>query len=135
MPSLPVIQPKPPNALFHGYGARIRSILLRLYRLAVVIVIVTMIHRHYARLRIDGDAPITVSEVKPFLPTAARLATDESDRMGLFVQNAAGERIGYVLRTSPLSDKITGYAGPTDTLIALDREMGVLGIRIRHRAD
>jgi hypothetical protein len=100
-----------------------------------VVAIVFLIHRHHARLRIDGDAPIKLEEARPFFPTARRLETDESERRGLFVLDAAGKRVGYLLRTSPLSDKITGYSGPTDTLIALDNGMKVLGIKIRSSWD
>jgi hypothetical protein len=116
-------------------GSRWRSILLRLYRLGIVAAIVFLIQRHHARLRIDGDAPIKLEEARPFFPTATRLETDKSERRGLFVLDAKGNHVGYLLRTSPLSDKITGYSGPTDTLIALDNGMKVLGIRIRSSWD
>jgi len=109
----------------------IRALLLRLYRLAVLAVIVFIMHRHDARLLIDGDAPISLEEVRPFFPTVAKLAPDESPRRGLFVLNGAGNWIGYILRTSPVSDSIIGYAGPTDTLVALNLDMRVTGVAIR----
>ncbi len=112
-----------------------RWIAPRLYRLGVVVVIVWLIHHHHARLRIDEDAPIQVAEVRPLLPGAASLKVDESDRMGLFVRDAGGARIGYVLRTAPLSNSITGYVGPTDTLIVMDADMRVIGIKIRSSED
>jgi hypothetical protein len=131
--SLTVIQSPPSSPATPGWHWR--PLALRLYRLGIVVAIVFLIHRHHARLRIDGDAPIKLEEARPFFPTARRLETDESERRGLFVLDAAGKRVGYLLRTSPLSDKITGYSGPTDTLIALDNGMKVLGIRIRSSWD
>jgi hypothetical protein len=51
------------------------------------------------------------------------------------VRDENGHRIGYVLRTAPVSNSITGYVGPTDTLVALDADMRVIGIRIRSSSD
>jgi len=129
---LPVIQP---SAAQRQWRSRVRSLTLSLYRLGVVAAIVWIIHHHHARLRVDEDAPIQVTEVQPLLPGAAKLKVDESDRMGLFVLDASGRRIGYVLRTAPISNGITGYVGPTDTLIALDNDMRVIGVKIRGSED
>jgi hypothetical protein len=120
----------------HSRGARLRSLALRLYRLGVICAIVFIIHRHHSRLRVDEGAEITLDEVRPFFPTAAKLDTDTSARGGLFVLDKSSNTVGYVLRTSPMSDSIKGYAGPTDTLLALDYPgMKVLGIRIRSSWD
>ncbi|HET6252216.1 MAG TPA: 4Fe-4S binding protein [Tepidisphaeraceae bacterium] len=112
-----------------------RAILLGLYRLTIVAAIVWIIHRHHVQIRIDADAPIRAGEVQPFLPQAASLKIDESDRLGLFVRDASGRDIGYVLRTAPISNGITGYVGPTDTLIVLGPDMRVVGISIRSSSD
>jgi NosR/NirI family nitrous oxide reductase transcriptional regulator len=115
--------------------SRLKPWLLRLYRLGVVLTIVFIIHHQHARLMVDGDAPIKLDEIKPFFAGAARLETDESPRKALFVLDGRGQRLGYVVRTSPVSDKITGYAGPTDTLIAMDIDFRVIGVRIRSSWD
>lgn len=131
MAELPVIQPssKPPvGRWWLPWGAR-------LYRLAVVVAIVWLVHQSRARARAQGDAPIKVEETRAFFPSAATLDVDASERMGLFVRDSAGNEVGYVLRTSPHEDKVTGYVGPTDTMIALDAAMRVVGIKIRSTAD
>ena len=140
--SLRVIEPdrSPPGSVndpgHHRRGSRrLKPWLLRLYRLGVVLTIVFIIHHQHARLMVDGDAPIKLDEVKPFFTDTARLETDESPRKGLFVLDGRGQRLGYVVRTSPVSDKITGYAGPTDTLIAMDSGFRVIGVRIRSSWD
>lgn len=112
-----------------------KSLLLRVYRLAVVVAIVVLLHRHEAWLRITGDAPIQLVEVRPFFPTAASLSVDDSDRLGLFVFDDQNQQVGYVLRTAPLANNITGYCGPTDTLVALDPEMKVVGVKVRKSDD
>lgn len=139
MPSLPLIQPhhSPSRVVASPPARRSRwkPWAARLYRLAVVVVIVWLVRDLRARVRFEGDAPIKVEEVRPFFPSAARLAADPSERMGLHVEDASGARVGYVLRTSPVSDKITGYVGSTDTLVGLDPGMKVVGIRIRSSQD
>ncbi len=133
---LTVVPTTPPSrsAARGGWG-RLVPLALRAYRLGIVVAIVWLIHHHHARLRIDGDAPIRVAEVLPFFPGAARLRADESDRAGLFVLGADGASVGYVLRTAPMSNTITGYCGPTDTLVALGPDQRVIGIRIRSSFD
>jgi hypothetical protein len=137
MPSLNVIQPRPGNARRSGWR-RALSILVRLYRLAVIVAIVWLLRRHESRVRVDGDRPIKIEEAKAFFPAADHLEIDTSERMGLWVIDHHGNRIGYVLRTSPVSDKIIGYSGPTDTLVALTpdkSEPKVVGIKVRYSAD
>lgn len=144
MPQLPVIpsfEPPSPARTRRGPSprlARLKSSALQLYRLSVVVVIVWLIHRHQSRIRVDGDAPIRLEEVRPFFPGAARLEPDTSERMGLWVIDRAGRTVGYVVRTSPVSDHIIGYCGPTDTLIALTPDvanMRVVGIKVRSSRD
>lgn len=128
-PSVPltVLPPAPAPA------ARWRSLALRLYRLGIICAIVFIIQRHQTRMRVEE---ITLDEVRPFFPAAAKLDLDTSERGGLFVLDKSSNPVGYVLRTSPVSDSIKGYAGPTDTLLALDYPgMKVLGIKIRSSWD
>ncbi len=113
----------------------IRSILLRLYRLGIIVAIVWLIHYHAAWVKVQGESPIIVDEVRPLLPAAAKLEVDPSEKQGLFVLDKEGNRAGYVLKTSPISDSVRGYSGPTDTLIVLDNNMKVAGLRIRSSTD
>src|SRR4051794_27750783 len=89
-------------------GVRLRSIALRLYRLGIICAIVFIIQRHQARMRVEE---ISLDEVRPFFPAAAKLDLDTTERRGLFVLDKSSNPIGYVLRTSPVSDSIKGYAG------------------------
>lgn len=116
-------------------GSRWLPIALQVYRLAVILLIAWIVREHHYRLRVLGDTPVTADEVKQFLPEAKTLQPDHSEFRGLEVLNAAGEKIGYVVRTSPDADHITGYVGMTDTLVALDKDLKVLGISIRSSED
>lgn len=138
MPPLPVIQPAtyPLGHATSGVGGpRWVGVVTRLYRLAVIVVIVYLMHANATRVRVQGDAPIRVAEVQPLLPAAARVEPDPSEKRGLFVLDARGERIGYALRTMPEAAGIIGYAGWTDTLLVLDTRHRVVGMRVRSTQD
>jgi NosR/NirI family nitrous oxide reductase transcriptional regulator len=94
-----------------------------------------MVRSHHANLRVQGDWPVTVAEVKALLPMAERLKVDPGPRAGLFVEDAAGEKIGYALRTMPESRKIVGYSGPSDVLVVFDTEDKGIGVAVRHSYD
>jgi hypothetical protein len=108
---------------------------LQLYRLAVLVVIAWIIRDHHLRLRLGGLMPVTVEEVRSIYPNAAQLDEDGGERAGWFVKDAQGAALGYVLRTAPVSDAIIGYRGWTDTLVAFDPALRVLGVRIRSSQD
>ncbi len=83
----------------------------------------------------QGDWPITVAEVRVFLPEAERLKVDGGPRGGLEVLDSSGSKIGYVVRTMPESREITGYSGPTDVLAVFDTQDKGVGVAIRHSYD
>lgn len=109
--------------------------LLQLYRLGVLLAIAWLVRAHHDRLRVQGDWPVTVAEVKVFLKEAHRLRIDPGPRAGLEVLDAAGQKIGYALRTMPESREITGYSGPSDVLVVFDAQEKGVGIAIRHSYD
>jgi hypothetical protein len=108
---------------------------LHVYRVAVLVVIAWLVREHHVRMRIEGNEPIAVTEVRALFPAAHTLYPDKSERAGMFVFDARNDEIGYVLRTAPITDSIIGYRGPTDTLIGFDRALHVVGVRIRSSHD
>lgn len=64
--------------------------------------------------------PITLAEVQRLMPEAADLQPSTQYAGGFEVLDAQGKRIGRVVRTSPVTDTMIGYKGPTDTLMLLD---------------
>ena len=133
MPQLPVIKPDAPP--IGATRSRWVPWLARLYRLGVVAAIVWLVHANATRARVHGDAPIKLSEIQALLPAASKIEADPSERRGLFVLDADGNRVGYALRTMPEVRHITGYSGWTDTLVVLDTSMKVVGIRVRSSQD
>jgi NosR/NirI family transcriptional regulator, nitrous oxide reductase regulator len=115
--------------------AGLKKLCLQLYRFAVVAVIAWAIRDLAIRQRTHGDSPIRVEEVKPLLPNAAALRPDSSERDGLFVVDAGGRELGYVVRTQPQCHDILGYCGVTDALVILDPNWKILGIKIHGSED
>ncbi len=109
--------------------------LLQIYRLAVLVAIAWLVRGHHERLRVQGDWPLTVAEVRVFLKDAHRLRVDPGPRGGLEVLDASGARIGYAVRTMPDSRGITGYSGPSDVLGVFDAGDKAVGVAIRHSYD
>ena len=69
---------------------------------------------------------ITLAEVQRLEPLAAKLQPSPKHAGGQEVLDAFGKRIGIAVRTSPVTDTLVGYKGPTDTLMLLDASGGVL---------
>ncbi|MEN3939808.1 4Fe-4S binding protein [Prosthecobacter sp. SYSU 5D2] len=63
---------------------------------------------------------ITLAEVQTLLPAAASLKTAPQYPGGFEVLDADQKRIAIAVRTSPVTDTLIGYKGPTDTLMLLD---------------
>ncbi len=116
-------------------GLTLRTFLLQLYRFALVAAIAWLVRDVAVKQRSHGDAPIVVDEVKSFFPTAARLRPDDSARDGLFVLDRESRELGYVVRTQPRCEDIIGYCGVTDTLVALDANWKILGLKVRRSDD
>ncbi|MFZ4764692.1 MAG: FMN-binding protein [Roseimicrobium sp.] len=83
---------------------------------------------------------VTLEEVRAMVPEAAVLrpmARREKLAAGMWeVLDAKGQRIAQATRTSPSSDAIVGYKGPSDTLVLLDADGAkVVSIRLRKSFD
>lgn len=110
--------------------AKLKAVSLQLYRFAVIAVVAWLVRDIAVRQRTQGDAPVVVDQVKSFFPEAARLRPDSSARDGLFIVDREGRELGYVVRTFPAAQDIIGYAGATDTLVVLDRDWKIVGLKI-----
>lgn len=101
----------------------------------MLVAIAWVIRVHHLHLKISGDLPITFEEIKAIYPAANSTRDDPGERAGIFVFDASGQQIGYVLRTMPHVESVTGYRGWTDTLVAFDPALHVIGVRIRSSQD
>ena len=83
-------------------------------------------------LALSGCGPsfpeLPVSEVQPYFGEAAK--TKAIDTAYYEVKDAKGNKLGTVLFSSPYSDGIKGYNGPTPLLIALDAEGRIKTVKL-----
>ena len=112
-----------------------KQLALQFYRLAVVGVIAWLIRDLAVFQRTQGDAPLRAEAVAALLPGAASLRPDSSARDGLFVLDAVGRELGYVVRTQPHGRDILGYCGVTDALVVLDPSWKIVGVKIHSSED
>lgn len=63
---------------------------------------------------------LPVSEIQPYFGDAAK--TKAIDTAFYEVKDAKGKKLGTVLFSSPYSDQVKGFNGPTPLLIALDAD-------------
>lgn len=112
----------------------VRAVLLHLLRVALFVTTLAMIRIHFqqqlSRNTRTASSKITLSDVQNIFPQAA-LISDQPARGGSRpILDAAGEPIGYVVQTSPGSDSIIGFSGPTNVLVGFDRDNRVAGAHI-----
>ena len=118
---------------------RARRILLHVVRAGLLAIVLALIHwRHVQRTaqRADQAAPpLAVSDVVSLFPRAASLDENADAPGARDVFDAAGGRLGYVLQTSPDSDHIIGFSGPTNGLIALAPDDTIVGVKLLSSGD
>jgi NosR/NirI family nitrous oxide reductase transcriptional regulator len=115
--------------------ARLKPLLLRLYRAGVLVAIAWLIHDQHRWLTAQAEVSLDVSRIRDFFPNAASLGPRDPDNGVQRVLDDAGGTLGMVTQTAPLSDKILGYCGPTNTLIACDPQGKVIGLRVLRSGD
>jgi NosR/NirI family transcriptional regulator, nitrous oxide reductase regulator len=129
--SIPSVKPKRSGRLHAG--------LLHLYRwglLAVIVLLVRQQHEWHETQRRGRQGPaIPAERAVKFFPAGAKLAEWDPRHGGQTVSDADGWPLGYVVQTSPASDAIIGFSGPTNTLIAFDAAHRILGLDILRCGD
>lgn len=89
-----------------------------------------------ARISLRFPDPLSLEEIRTLFPSAATFLADNPRKGWHRVLSPTGSLAGYVVRTSPACDGITGYSGPTECLISVDTDQQTLRtIRIRKSYD
>lgn len=77
----------------------------------------------------EKDLPVTtLTELQTAFPKAAYVEMTATATYA--VKNASGKVIGTVLLSSPYSDEIKGFNGPTPLQIALDEKGKIIEVRV-----
>ncbi len=125
MTSSPTLKSKRKEQTFH------------LIRVSIFVVVILLIHFKHGRTLLEKGtssiSQISIEDVRSFFPNADQLSPAQGS---LKVFDAHQNILGEVLKTSPQSDHIIGFSGPSDVLIALDGEKGkILGFKILSSRD
>ena len=112
-----------------------KSVLLRFYRAGVLALIAWLIHAQHRWIKAQNEGALTVAHVSDVFPEARKLGPRDPDSGVQRVLDANDETLGLVTQTAPLSDRIIGYSGPTNTLIFCDAQGKVIALRVRHSDD
>lgn len=120
-------------------GGRPRRLLVHSLRLALFAGVIALVYAHgQQRLesRSTGRLDVSPQRLEPIFGQAATLGEPVAEGMlPVFASKSqldAPSRtpLGYVIQTSPASDHIIGFSGPTNVLIAMDAEERVVGLQI-----
>ncbi len=106
-------------------------ILIRLWRIAALIAAAWLLHvawRAQNPADTSGLDDITLEKARAFFPEATRIAARR-------VFSASGALLGSLLTTSPESDDLIGYSGPSNVLIALDAAGKIAGVELLSSED
>lgn len=101
--------------------------------------IIALIRVQHAELSashpVDVGPTVELDRLKQFFPAAYTVSAQARIDGGREVLDSDGDPLGYVLQTSPQSDHLIGFSGPTNTLIAFDEDDRILGIDILSSGD
>lgn len=113
-----------------------RRVLVHAVRLSLFAAIILLVHWQFAAgsAHPARQSDTQLGDVIRLLPDAASLGPVQEDGSAN-VLNSNDDSIGYVLQTSPKSDHIIGFSGPTNVLIAFTPDDTVIGIEILSSGD
>ena len=118
---------------------RFRGAALHGIRVFLFVFIIVLIHVQHARMTAQPDGeplpPVDLEQLRQFFPTTESVAVDSRGDGGSEVFDAIGKSLGYVLQTSPDSDHLIGFSGPTNTLIAFSSDGRIVGIDVLSSGD
>jgi Na+-translocating ferredoxin:NAD+ oxidoreductase RnfG subunit len=129
----------PPSSPRASRTSRVRGVAAHLVRWGLLASVVWLLYDQHiwwqAQIRGSQQQAVDVPQIRAFYPAAAAMGAWRPEQAAQTVLDRQGDPLGYVVRTSPASDSIIGYSGPTNTLIALDTDDRILGIRIVSSGD
>lgn len=117
----------------------IRRITVHGFRIALLVAIIVMIHWQHrqfttARQAAGSKLELSAEQLERIYGQPAELGAVRSGGARI-VENREGDRIGDVIQTSPESDHIIGFSGPTNVLIAFDEASKVQAVEILSSGD
>lgn len=130
MNSLVQIEDKPRRSL--------RATAIHALRVAMLAAIVLMLHQIHDRLRREAALrPLAVeaADLKSLFKAPVQLSDQAAADGGRRVVDPNGEVAGWAMQTMPEANRIIGFSGPTNVLLAFDTDACILGMRILQSGD
>ncbi|MAG92310.1 MAG: hypothetical protein CMJ48_00950 [Planctomycetaceae bacterium] len=107
-------------------------------RLALLCAIVLLIHWRHRQtsggLTSVASIDVRAETLRTVFPEAAGLGALAAEGEWEVI-DAGGKRLGTVMQTSPAGDRIIGFSGPTNVLIAFDAEERIAGLSVLSSGD
>jgi len=117
-----------------GRGLSASHFLLHGLRVSIFVAILLLIHWQYEKTTLAAsDFAPTVAGLRTFFPAAATTEPRSDNTIAVLAEDRT--LLGTTLQTSPHSDHIIGFSGPTNVLVAFDAEDRVLGFEILSSGD
>jgi len=114
---------------------KLRATGLRIYRAAVFVGVVLMMHRSAPPVDPSTAVGVSIEDLREFFPSAVGVGARTSAEGAHFVLDASRNELGFVVATSPDADGIVGYSGPNNVLVAFGADGKVLGLKILSSGD
>lgn len=113
---------------------QIGFVALRIFRIAVIASVVLAIHMAGPGIETGLMAP-ELETVKKWFQDAESLSARDPSEGGYYIYDAFGDPIGYCLMTSPETDDIIGYSGPSNVLIMLTSSNRIKAVELLGSGD
>lgn len=108
---------------------------IRMVILIAIVVLARLEHTHRRNLRIAANTqPIPIADLQSLVPQASSIDPIERTADRQVMLGASGKPAGIAITTSPQSDEVIGYVGPTNVLVVFDGET-IAGIKILSSED
>ena len=108
-------------------------------RVGLFVAIILLIRRQHVAWHTQQtllrSASVPIQRLQKFFPTAREIGGWDRQHDAQIVATSNGTTLGYVVQTSPASDHVIGYSGPTNVLIAFDKQNRVVGIEVLESRD
>ena len=111
---------------------RLSTLGVRVWRMGALCLAAFFLHRSAPPVPLP-QKPASLAEARAFFPSATSLRNQRDGSIGVF--SGEGGTLGRLLSTSPQSDGIVGYSGPSNLLVALGKEGEVIGVRVLSSGD
>jgi transcriptional regulator of nitric oxide reductase len=119
--------------------SRLRQLTLHLFRWGLLVSVVWLLRTQHiwwlAQMQGRAQRTIAVEQIRRFYPAVDALGSWRPEHSGQTVLDGDANPLGYVIQSSPASDSVIGYSGPTNVLIAFDTSDRILGIEVLDSGD